>query len=46
MKLSSSFGSSGRFDARLRNAGSRLTRGTTIGLLLSTTLPMMPSPTR
>ena len=27
-----------------RNAGSRLTRGTTIGLPLSTTLPVMPSP--
>src|SRR5580693_4840781 len=45
-KLSSSLGSSGRFAARLRNAGSRLTRGTTIGLLLSTTRPTMPSPTR
>ena len=40
------FGSSGRLDARLRNVGSALTRGTTIGLLVSTTRPMMPSPTR
>ena len=35
-----------RFDARFRNAGSLLTRGTTIGLPLSTTLPTMPSPRR
>ena len=44
MKLSSCFGCSGRRGARLRNAGSLLTRGTTIGLPLSTTLPVMPSP--
>src|SRR5262245_17346606 len=46
MNVSSSRGSSGRLAARLRNDGSLLTRGTTIGLLLSTTLPMMPSPSR
>ena len=44
MKLSSCFRLSGRRGAMLRNAGSRLTRGTTIGLPLSTTLPVMPSP--
>ena len=33
-----------RRGARLRNAGSLLMRGTTIGFPLSTTLPVMPSP--
>ena len=32
--------------ARCRNDGSRLTRGTTIGLPLWTTRPVIPSPTR
>ncbi len=39
-----SCGSSARFDARFRNIGSRLICGTTIALPLSTTLPVMPSP--
>ena len=46
MKLSSWCDSSGRRAARCRNAGSRLTCGTTIGLPLWTTLPVIPSPTR
>ena len=45
-KLSSCRASSPLRAARLRNAGSRLTRGTTTGLPLSTTRPVMPSPTR
>ena len=46
MKLSSWREVSPRRAARLSSAGSRLTRGTTIGLPLSTTWPVIPSPTR
>ena len=45
-KLISSLPDSLKTPVRFRKSGSRLTRGTTTGLPLWTTRPVMPSPTR